>query len=411
MRRLGCALSIAFSFSALVACSDDDPEEPDISLFHPVEAGTINDASAPDASLGGDAAASIDAASSADSGPIADAAPKLDATSDAAIASDAAPAADAGDAAASDAALSTDAAVDAASAEGGTPSDAGLHPDGSVATPGPAQSRSVTVGGAERTFQLYIPKSADKTKPMPFVSVHHGFTMSGKIMEDISTWKKIAEREVFVVAFPDGGDPLGPWNVGENVCDIGALVAGSSSQDDFGFVKAMVDAANAMQPIDRAHVFVGGFSMGGYFANNVGCKGRDFVRAISAHSGGTYAGDCPGKPVPVLLIHGDADGLIPYDCAKDARGYWVTRNGCSAQVGSAETIKNGSCDWNQGCPIGQELGMCTMNGMDHGWAGAPTTGPGAWLTAPLRDDNLGFGGGDQYEDAAELMWKFFKKYL
>jgi polyhydroxybutyrate depolymerase len=186
-------------------------------------------------------------------------------------------------------------------------------------------------------------------------------------------------------------------------------VAGPSDQDDLGFVQAIIDSANMTQPIDRERVFVGGFSMGGYFANHVGCQGRAFVRAVSAHSGGTYPGSCPGNPVPVLLIHGDMDGLIDYECATQARGYWVERNGCTTQV-TSETIKGGSCDWNQGCPMGRELGLCTMKGMDHGWAGAPTSGAGAWLTAPIAG-NEGYGGGVQYEDAAELMWKFFKRYL
>ena len=51
-------------------------------------------------------------------------------------------------------------------------------------------------------------------------------------------------------------------------------------------------------------------SMGGYFAHNLGCQlphGR--VRAIAPHSSGTYSGDCPGAPLPVLILHGDSDSL------------------------------------------------------------------------------------------------------
>lgn len=352
----------------------------------PLDAAQFDPGSGADATLRADAgdmdagpARSSDAAAAADTGRF----PIVDATLDAAVPSDASPQ---------------------------TPSDA----SGDAATPGPSSPRSVTVTDAngaavKRTFLLYVPSSVDKSTPVPLVSVHHGFTMSGKVMEEISSWKRIAERERFVVAFPDGGDYLGPWNVGENVCDIGAVVAGAPAQDDFGFVKALIEDAHARQPIDKTRVFVAGFSMGGYFANNVGCKARTVVRAVSAHSGGTYTGDCPDQPVPVLVIHGDADGLIPLTCGQQARSLWVTRNGCSTQS-TTEPIKNGSCEWNQGCPAGKEVGMCTFKGMDHGWAGAPTSGPGAWLTAPLQG-NLGYGGGVQYEDAAELMWRFFATYL
>jgi polyhydroxybutyrate depolymerase len=352
------------------------------------------DAAFPDASVGTDASVVADASA------VADAAPGVDAASDAAMMLDTSVPSEAGalDGAA-DATPAGDASADAA-ADATTPVEAG--------PPGASLARTVSVGGVQRRFLLYIPRSAVKATPAPLVSVHHGFTMTGKIMEEITSWKKIAEREAIVVAFPDGLDQ--PWNVGENVCDVGALVAAPAEQDDFGFVKAIIASADADQPIKKNAVFVAGFSMGGYFANHVGCKGRDFARAVAAHSGGTYDGTCDGQPVPVLLIHGDADGLIPVACGQAARGYWVSRNGCSAQV-TTEQIESGSCEWNQGCPAGREVGMCTMKGMDHGWAGAPTSGPSPWLSAALGlNGNLDFGGGDQYEDAAELMWKFFAKY-
>jgi polyhydroxybutyrate depolymerase len=411
----------------LAACHESDPETD--SSFGPVGFdGGIRF----DAALGTDAAVGPalrpDAASPVDAAVVVvDAAPGLDAAvrTDGAVAmdtgapigspegglqdgsvADAALDAAQSDAARADAAAGDATAGDAAAGDAST-GDAATA-DAAVPAPGAAQARTVSVGSVQRTFQLYIPKTAVKATPVPFVSVHHGFTMTGKIMEDISSWKKIAERERIVVAFPDGLDP--PWNVGENVCSVGALVSAPADRDDFGFVKAMIASAEQDQAIKKDAVFVGGFSMGGYFANNAGCKARDFVRAVAAHSGGTYEGTCPGKPVPVLLIHGEADGLIEYACGTTARGYWVTRNGCTTQV-TSEPIKNGTCEWNQGCPAGQEVGMCTLKGMDHGWAGAPTSGPGAWLAAGLGlNGNLDYGGGVEFEDAAEMMWKFFAKY-
>lgn len=93
--------------------------------------------------------------------------------------------------------------------------------------------------------------------------------------------------------------------------------------------------------------------------------------------------------------------MIPPACGKEAYGYWVTRNMCGSTT-KKEEIKNGSCEWNEGCPEGQEIGICLLEGMDHGWSGAK--GMGAWLTGD-------YGGGDKFEDAAELMWKFFERYL
>jgi polyhydroxybutyrate depolymerase len=400
-----------------VAACDEDPESH--RYPHPI--------------FGGDGAVALDAAVMADAASGTDASLGFDAASDAALGLgvDAAPPPNVGDASlpaneagSADGGVDAAPAVDASRADATTPGDATISGDATSgdaasgdaasgdastpAAPGPAQMRSVTVGGVTRTFQLYIPKSAVKATPAPLVSVHHGFTMTGKIMEEISSWKKIAEREGIVVAFPDGLNP--PWNVGQNVCGLGAWVSASPDQDDFGFVKAIIESADKDQSIKKDAVFVGGFSMGGYFANHVACMGRDFVRAAAGQSSGTFDGTCPGQPIPMLLIHGDADGLIDYQCSVQSRGYWTSRNGCSMQT-TTETIKGGSCEWQQGCPAGREVGFCTMNGMDHGWAGAPTSGPGAWLSAAVGlNGNLDYGGGVEYEDAAELMWKFFKKY-
>ncbi|MET0283243.1 MAG: PHB depolymerase family esterase [Polyangiales bacterium] len=291
--------------------------------------------------------------------------------------------------------LVRDAGIDAA-----VPRDAGSTPPTNPPA-GNATMKTISVGGVNRTFQQYVPRSlADKTTAVPLVSVHHGFTMTGTVMENLTSWKTVAEREKFVVVFPDGAGSS-PWNVGEGVCNVGAFVSAPSTQDDFAFVKAIVTEVQKTHAINAEQVFVGGFSMGGYFANHIGCKGRDIVRAIAAHSGGTYAGSCAGEAIPALIIHGDSDTLIPPACGTEAHGYWVQRNGCQAAT-TTQTIKEGECRWNQGCPAGKEVGLCTLKGMDHGWAGAKNTGP--WIT-------LQYGGGEQYENAAELMWTFFKKYL
>jgi polyhydroxybutyrate depolymerase len=277
--------------------------------------------------------------------------------------------------------------------------DAGARDAGQAA--GMLTTKSVDVGGTMRTYLLYVPTGLDKSAQVPLVSVHHPSGQAGQYMADITTWRQIADREKFVVVFPNGGSGLQPWNVGTGACNWGSVAAAPTTQDDFGFVRAMVTDVPKVQAIDSTRVFVAGLNLGGYFANHIGCQARDVVRAVAAHSAGTYAGSCPGNPVPVMLIHGDADNLIPLQCAREALSYWVERNGCSAET-TSEPIKLGECQWNTGCPAGREIGLCTLNGMGHGWAGAPVTGN--WL-------QLQYGGGEQFENAAELIWKFFKKHL
>ncbi|MET0283848.1 MAG: PHB depolymerase family esterase [Polyangiales bacterium] len=290
--------------------------------------------------------------------------------------------------------------LDATIADAGTPTvETGTPDAGPIVTgPGTLSVRTLTVGSASRRYLLYLPGGLDPKAPVALISVHHPYAQDGQYMADITSFTKIADRDRIAVAFPDGGSAT-PWNVGTNVCNWGTVGGAPSTQDDIGFVRAIAADVPNVQAVSK--LFVAGLDMGAYFAHHIGCQGRDVVRAISAHSGGTYPGTCPGEPIPALVIHGDADTLIPLQCATQALGYWVTRNGCGTTT-TREPIKQGECLWNTGCPAGREVGMCTLKGMDHGWAGAPITGN--WLQSE-------YGGGVPYEDAAELMWKFFKKYL
>ncbi len=259
------------------------------------------------------------------------------------------------------------------------------------ATPAGTHARSTAEG---RTFLLYIPESLDASAPAVLVLVHHGFTMSGRIMYDITSWKELAEEQGIVVAYPNGS-PEAPWNVGEGtVCGAGAAV-NNQDQDDFGFVQDMIDDIALEACIDRSKVLVTGFSMGGYFSNNLACRSPDLVVAAAPHSGGAENDYLCRKPRPILILHGTSDPLISYDCAVQARDKWVQVNGCSTEV-DGEAISGGVCERNRDCPPGAQVEMCSFEGMGHGWAGS---------------DDLLYGGGSQYQDAARLAWRFFTEQL
>jgi poly(3-hydroxybutyrate) depolymerase len=131
-------------------------------------------------------------------------------------------------------------------------------------------------------------------------------------------------------------------------------------------------------------VFVTGFSMGGYMSNQLGCQlGRARLRAVAPHSGGTHSGECEGGPLPVLLLHGDADSLINYNCGTQARDYWIDRNGCTTGYDTWD-ITGGQCRFYRGCPADAPVVMCTFFGMDHAWAYPP-----------------------MYESSSLLIWSFF----
>lgn len=262
---------------------------------------------------------------------------------------------------------------------------------GMAGAPG-TNARSVMNGTLNRTFLVHVPPTLDPNTPAPILFAFHGFTMTGQIMHDLTAFTTVADREGFIAVFPDGGGGA-PWNVGTGICGVGAIVAGA--EDDLGFLDKMVESVAADQCVDRERVFVTGFSMGGYFSNHVGCQKADSIRAIAPASGGTYAGDCAGGPLPVLLLHGTSDALISPMCGTQARDLWVVRNGCSTEFDMLP-VTGGHCERHKGCPAGGQVTLCLFDGMAHGWAGASQQGPTAF-----------YGGGTQFENATELVWKFF----
>jgi poly(3-hydroxybutyrate) depolymerase len=279
----------------------------------------------------------------------------------------------------------------AAPASGGSPATASC-----ANKPGKIRASSapeVSAAGIQRRFIYYAPPELDPTIAAPVVIVAHGWTMSGQQMADITDYQSLADREGFVVMFPDG-QPLsvGPWNVGEGACPSNLGILPLAVGDDQAFIDAMLAFAEADRCIDRSHVFVTGFSMGGYFSNETGCLRSD-IAAIAPHSGGSHdLSACPGTRKPVILFHGTMDGLIPLACGKEARDRWVERNGCSLEVESVP-VQGGHCEYSKGCPADSQVALCLFDGMDHGWAGG-----------------AGASGFPNFESASELGWSFFRRY-
>jgi polyhydroxybutyrate depolymerase len=276
--------------------------------------------------------------------------------------------------------------------------------------------RTVMVGSAARTYLVYLPASGAATA-MPFVFVFHGYTMSGQEMYDLTQYAALADSEGIALAFPDGeGGPDSldsPWNVenpGQVVCGAGQDV--SATGDDFAFMDAIRADVTQDQCIDAAHVFVTGFSMGGYFTEHVGCYRSD-IRGLAPHSGGTLADltACTTGRVPIILFHGLADSVIDDACDDPSvtpdQGFtaaatlWAAKNGCAATyqtvVANGSGGGSGQCRIYDNCPADGQVELCTFDAMDHCWAGGATAGA-AGNSCPT------------YASATQLEWSFFKQY-
>ena len=165
-------------------------------------------------------------------------------------------------------------------------------------------------GGLERVFMLHVCKNIDAARPAALVLVLHGSGGNGKQMERATGFDKIADREGFIVAYPDG---IGThWNDGRRAPRFDVV----KDVDDVQFLRDLVASVEKSHKVDARRVFCAGMSNGGFMSNRIGVEGSDLVAAIAPVSGTlslTYADRITPKfAISVLVIHGTKDGTVPY---------------------------------------------------------------------------------------------------
>jgi polyhydroxybutyrate depolymerase len=195
----------------------------------------------------------------------------------------------------------------------------------------------IDIGG--RTVSVHVPPSYDGT-PMPVVMLLHGYTSSGALQESYMQFEPLADSQGFLYLHPDGTVNCFSeqfWNATDACCNFCG-----SSEDDVGFLTAVLDEVEAQFHVDTDRVYLIGHSNGGFMSYRMACDRSNRISAIASLAGATWSAplDCsPTEPVHVLQIHGDADATIlypggsilevPYPGAVATTESWATHNDCS----------------------------------------------------------------------------------
>jgi polyhydroxybutyrate depolymerase len=261
-------------------------------------------------------------------------------------------------------------------------------------------TQTITVGGRERSFQVYRPVSLPARVPL-VVMLHGGFGSASQA-ESYYGWDAEADRNQFVVAYPDGVNRA--WAVGGGCCGT----PGTTGVDDVAFITAVVTRLSGQLPIDPNRVYATGISNGGLTAYRLACDTSVFA-AIGPDSA-TLLGDCPSpKPVSIIHIHGTADHNIPYDgspgtgfakidgpAVPDVVAMWTGVDSCPAP----SVTTNGSVTTSMAaCPQGRSVELITIDGAGHQWPGSPSR--------PAVEKLLGLDPPSNALDATDTIWRFF----
>jgi len=224
--------------------------------------------------------------------------------------------------------------------------------------------------GRERTYLVYVPEGTDQTNPVPVVMDFHGFLLNGAGQAAFSGWNVLADREKFIVVYPDGIEAS--WNVDDTCCGT----AGSEKVDDVGFVRALIEQLVEQTCVDRKRVYASGLSNGGGFAHRLGCDAADVIAAIAPVATDLRTQPCsPQRPISVMAFRGMSDSLEPYEGgvvgppggqytspgAKGSLELWRTIDQCTG----SPTVIDQYCESYTECAEGVEADLCSLPNVDH----------------------------------------------
>jgi polyhydroxybutyrate depolymerase len=177
---------------------------------------------------------------------------------------------------------------------------------------GEATRHVSTVGGRERTFIEYVPKTLKPGAPLLFVLHPSGGDAASMRQYSNYEFDELADKHGFLVVYPDGFDNT--WND----CRRGSPFSSKRLKiDDAGFVKSLLNHEVTAHEVDRKRVFAAGWSNGAQLAYRLALEYPDDFAGVAAISASVPVKenlDCgqADKPIPVMIVNGTADPINPF---------------------------------------------------------------------------------------------------
>ena len=180
-----------------------------------------------------------------------------------------------------------------------------------LAIPAFAEPQKVRLG--DRFYLIDLPAN---TKAAPIILALHGGGGNPGQLSSASGLGPAAILQGYAVIFPAGtgrrDDRLLTWNAG--YC---CAYAARSEVDDVAFLTSVIQDATARFGLDGNRVYLTGMSNGAMMSELYAAKLPEHVKAVAAISGTMDVGHTRVRgPVPLLVIHGTADPMVPYEGGK-----------------------------------------------------------------------------------------------
>jgi polyhydroxybutyrate depolymerase len=257
-------------------------------------------------------------------------------------------------------------------------------------------SFNILSDGTDRNFIVYEPVAKPSPdKRVPLVICLHGYGDTNSNFQSFVYMNPVADTAGFYVAYPQALTNRA-WNsgIGENP----GFPTGT--EDDVTFIRDMIHRIAREFSIDTSSIFCCGFSNGGFMSYKATCSLRGEIRAMASVGGlisAQTAATC-SPDFPALMIHGDADDIVPIDglpgwlgldsavnrFAEDAK---PTFSVCRGRERIPSLVRTTTCDINRNL---KPVRVMIMHGGNHNW---PAPG--------YRCDI----------DASSEIWRFFRQFV
>ena len=173
----------------------------------------------------------------------------------------------------------------------------------------------MVVDGQQRT---YLIERSTAAGPRPTVVMLHGINSTAERIAERTRLTQMGPRDGFVVVFPqshgNAWNRFPPGKETPHAVEFFRKVGGPPN--DVGFLKTLVTDLIQRGISDPARVHLAGLSNGGFLTLHMLCSAAEPFAAIgllTTSMPDDTGPDChPSNPLPVLMLGGTADQVIPY---------------------------------------------------------------------------------------------------
>lgn len=313
------------------------------------------------------------------------------------------------------------------------PAQATESPEGTTSTGSVGRSLS------EYPYRVYVPASYQAGTEVPLVVMVHGCQTSAEQQQNASLIDEVADREGFIVLYPDV-NPIEANQPGplRNCWQFPLPTTWNRGLSDPYAIATMTQRVMTEWSVDPERVYIAGMSAGAFMTSIMAATYPEIYAAVAINAGGAYAdGTCLGVPsvvpvslsaqlarlqmgnrarvIPRLAMGGDADQGVPPACVNKALEQGLRTNNLVLGKSQTSPISLAPASTREvapaaaghypstvstyldpaGCLIGERW---LIRGMNHFWPGGTTDPKYKSFTDPKGPNG------------AEVIWSFFERF-